>query len=149
MVAANSHRAAKGLRCCLIVRNSDRLKQGRMLLCTNHGKARCFMARGVYSVTAMLDRAGACHMEFPPQKMRAVEASHYLRMSVSKLARLRVTGDGPPYAKVGNRIVLYDKGNLDRWLEGQLRRSTAEYVIRADVSVQSIAQKCDSDRGAS
>jgi len=61
-----------------------------------------------------------------PRKMRATEAAHYLRMSVSKLARLRISGDGPPYAKIGKRIVLYDKLGVDRWLEKQLRQSTAD-----------------------
>ena len=94
---------------------------------TGHGKPRCFMARGICSVTGMLDHAGDCDMEFPLHKMRAAEASHYLRMSVSKLARLRINGDGPPYAKIGTRVVIYDKQDLDAWLKGQLCRSTAEY----------------------
>ena len=43
------------------------------------------------------------------------------------LAKVRIAGGGPPYAKVG-RIVVYDLDEVDEWLAGRRRRSTSEKV---------------------
>ncbi len=60
-------------------------------------------------------------------KMRASEAAHYLRLAVSTLARMRCYGAGPRFAKIGNRLVVYDKADLDAWLADRLYNSTSEY----------------------
>ena len=60
-----------------------------------------------------------------PPKMRAPEAATYLAISSSTLAKMRLRGDGPPYAKVG-RIVIYDRDDLNGWLSERSRRSTSE-----------------------
>ena len=39
--------------------------------------------------------------------------------------RMRVTGDGPRYAKAGRRVI-YDRVDLDGWVEERKRRFTAE-----------------------
>jgi hypothetical protein len=39
---------------------------------------------------------------------------------------MRLRGNGPIYSKAGPRVVIYDKADLDAWLDGQKRRSTAE-----------------------
>ena len=46
-------------------------------------------------------------------------------MSSSTLNRMRVTGDGPLYSKLGRRVI-YDVGDLDAWIEARKRRFTGE-----------------------
>lgn len=62
-------------------------------------------------------------------RMRVAEAARYLGLAPSTLAKLRVRGDGPRYAKAGQRIVVYDRADLDAWLASRLRRSTTENGI--------------------
>ena len=59
-------------------------------------------------------------------KLRAPAAAEYLGLSTSTLAKMRLRGDAPPYMKAGPRIVLYDRADLDAWLEPRKRRSTSE-----------------------
>jgi hypothetical protein len=42
------------------------------------------------------------------------------------LAKLRVSGGGPTYYKVGGKIVVYDRADLDEWLSARRRTSTSE-----------------------
>jgi hypothetical protein len=60
------------------------------------------------------------------RKMRAHDAAQYLQLSLSTLAKMRCRGDGPPYTKCGNRIILYDKDVLDGWLRERTRRPTSD-----------------------
>ncbi|WP_439358813.1 helix-turn-helix transcriptional regulator [Bradyrhizobium sp. DASA03007] len=53
------------------------------------------------------------------------EAAAYLRLGESTLAKLFVTGDGPPAIKVG-RSVRYETGDLDAWMSSRRRRSTSD-----------------------
>jgi hypothetical protein len=41
--------------------------------------------------------------------------------------RLRVTGDGPRYAKLAGRV-LYDVRDLDQWIEDNKHGSTSESI---------------------
>jgi excisionase family DNA binding protein len=59
-----------------------------------------------------------------PPLLTVTEAAQYLRCSASHLNKLRVTGGGPPFAKIGARVV-YRRIDLDRWVEKQVRKSTA------------------------
>ena len=59
-------------------------------------------------------------------KLRAPAAAEYLGLSTSTLAKMRLRGDGPVYAKAGARFVLYDQADLDTWIDGRKRRSTSE-----------------------
>ena len=54
-------------------------------------------------------------------KMRSPEAAAYLRMAVSTLTKLRCRGGGPRFAKVGPRLVVYDRADLDAWLKPNVR----------------------------
>lgn len=54
------------------------------------------------------------------------EASAYIPMSKSALAQLRFTGKGPAFLKPTPRTVLYRKGDIDAWLDGSVRTTTAE-----------------------
>ncbi len=58
--------------------------------------------------------------------LRPVQAAEYVGLSSSTLAKLRVTGQGPGYVKVGAKMILYDIRDLDAWLEAGRRRSTSE-----------------------
>jgi hypothetical protein len=54
------------------------------------------------------------------------EAAHFLRCSKSFLDKSRLTGEGPPYFRIG-RKVLYGRRALQRWIVERQYRSTSEY----------------------
>ena len=60
-----------------------------------------------------------------PDIFNTPEAATFLRLSKPTLERLRLTGDGPPYCKLG-KAVRYRKSDLDAWLASRLIRSTSE-----------------------
>lgn len=53
------------------------------------------------------------------------EAAALIRQSKGALSRLRMRGDGPPFLKVGAKI-LYAKTDVIAWLETRRRRSTSD-----------------------
>jgi excisionase family DNA binding protein len=53
------------------------------------------------------------------------EAAARFNLSVSKLAKLRMSGDGPVFCKMG-RSVRYAESDLANWLRACRRRSTTE-----------------------
>jgi excisionase family DNA binding protein len=53
------------------------------------------------------------------------QAGRYLRLARQTLAKLRCIGGSPAFYKVG-RQVLYDRADLDAWLEKRRRRSTSD-----------------------
>jgi predicted DNA-binding transcriptional regulator AlpA len=55
----------------------------------------------------------------------ATQAASFVGLSVSTLAKLRLSGNGPIYCKLGRRIV-YRPEDLAAWLEQNLRRSTSD-----------------------
>jgi predicted DNA-binding transcriptional regulator AlpA len=65
-------------------------------------------------------------MEITERKLRAREAAVHLGLSPSTLAKMRLRGDGPRYAKAGQRVVLYDLKDLEIWFEARTRRSTSD-----------------------
>jgi hypothetical protein len=58
-----------------------------------------------------------------PRLLSVSEAADRLGVSISYLNKLRVSGDGPPFVKIGTRVV-YDPADLVAWLQGQKRVST-------------------------
>ena len=58
--------------------------------------------------------------------LRAAQASAFVRLSESTLAKMRMRGDGPPYSKAGRRVVVYDQADLVSWLEARKRTSTSQ-----------------------
>jgi predicted DNA-binding transcriptional regulator AlpA len=56
--------------------------------------------------------------------VRAPDAARYLGLSVSTLAKLRMGRDGPTFAKLGRRVVVYRLADLDHWVESNRRKST-------------------------
>ena len=61
----------------------------------------------------------------PERLLTPKEAAVFLRVSTSWLAKARMRGDGPPYAKLG-RSVRYRKDALAQWLKSRARLSTSE-----------------------
>lgn len=57
---------------------------------------------------------------------RARDAAAYIGVSKSYLARLRMVGRGPRYARVGTRVVVYSREDLERFLAERSCRSVAE-----------------------
>ena len=58
-------------------------------------------------------------------RLRTPEAADYLGYAESTLEKKRVTGDGPPFIRLG-RLVVYDSRDLDAWLAERRARSTSE-----------------------
>jgi hypothetical protein len=53
------------------------------------------------------------------------QAAARLGLAVGTLAKMRVSGDGPPYHKVG-RLVMYSEADLAAWIQARRRRSTSD-----------------------
>lgn len=53
------------------------------------------------------------------------QAANHYGLSESYLNKLRVSGGGCPFAKLGRRV-LYRKKDLDAWIGSQLRNSTSD-----------------------
>lgn len=60
----------------------------------------------------------------PRAKLRTDLAAKYIGLSVSTINKLRLTGGGPTYIKLG-RTVVYDIADLDAWLDAHRRKSTS------------------------
>lgn len=56
--------------------------------------------------------------------LRTEDAANYTGLSASTLTKLRLTGGGPEYIKLG-KVVVYDLADLDAWLLSKRRRSTS------------------------
>ena len=52
-------------------------------------------------------------------------ASDYTGLSCSTLNKLRCSGEGPRFAKIGRRVV-YDVVDLNSWLAKHLKMSTSD-----------------------
>lgn len=57
--------------------------------------------------------------------LRTPEAAAYTGHGKSTLDKLRLTGGGPPFVKRGTAVV-YDRDDLDRWMEERKVRSTSQ-----------------------
>ena len=51
--------------------------------------------------------------------------SEFPALRRNTLAKWRMSGDGPPFLKIG-RLVYYDPAVVERWLERQTRSSTTD-----------------------
>ena len=59
------------------------------------------------------------------RRMRTAEAAAYCGSAKSTFEKLRVTGRGAPFIKIG-RTVVYDVADLDVWLASKRRMSTSD-----------------------
>ncbi len=57
--------------------------------------------------------------------LRVGEAAKFLALSASFLNKLRCSGGGPAFRKIG-RAVLYDPADLEAWLFARRRVSTSD-----------------------
>ncbi|MCK1658484.1 helix-turn-helix domain-containing protein [Bradyrhizobium sp. 151] len=53
------------------------------------------------------------------------EAALHLQIGESTLAKLFVSGDGPPAIKIG-RSVRYSRSDIDSWMNSRRRKSTSD-----------------------
>ena len=56
--------------------------------------------------------------------LNVTEAAERLSVSASYLNKLRVTGGGPPFIKIGARVA-YDQADIAAWLDAQKRTTTS------------------------
>jgi excisionase family DNA binding protein len=71
------------------------------------------------------DRHTSRDSGLPGRKLSVQEAANFLGLSVSTLNKLRLTGTGPPYMKLGRRV-LYDLHDLEAWAASRKRSHTSE-----------------------
>ncbi|MCP4005462.1 MAG: AlpA family phage regulatory protein [bacterium] len=58
-------------------------------------------------------------MESTNRILRTPAAADYVGLSPSTLERMRLSGDGPTFIRLGGRAVGYDINDLDAWLDEQ------------------------------
>jgi excisionase family DNA binding protein len=78
---------------------------------------------------ADLSRDAARHesVDFPSRLLNVQEAARLLGLSASTLNKLRVTGNGPRFMKLGRRV-LYDVADLEKWAAERKRSHTSEQL---------------------
>lgn len=81
------------------------------------GSSTRFVAR-----TVMSDQKD---LEMAPKYLSSFETAEHLRVSMSWLAKSRLSGDGPPFIKAG-RTVLYDVADIEAWAQKLKRKSTSQ-----------------------
>lgn len=60
------------------------------------------------------------------------QTAELLSLSPRTLEKMRVSGDGPPFIKLGRlRAVRYRESDLQAWIEGRVRRSTSDPGVAA------------------
>jgi len=64
-----------------------------------------------------------------PIALAADEAAKILGLAPSTLAKLRLSGNGPVYCKLGRRVV-YRQEDLEAWLESRVVRNTSDADAR-------------------
>ena len=62
--------------------------------------------------------------------LSTTEAADHCSVGKSTLEKLRLTGGGPPFIKLGARVI-YDMSDLDAWLNKHRRGSTTDYGTAA------------------
>ena len=58
--------------------------------------------------------------------LRTLEAAEYVGLAASTLEKMRVTGEGPRFLRLGGRAIGYDIKDLDAWLDGQRREPSED-----------------------
>lgn len=66
------------------------------------------------------------HTASSPQLLTPDQVADQIGYRVSTLTRLRISGDGPPFVKLGHRKVYYRQADVDAWIESRVRRSTSD-----------------------
>jgi predicted DNA-binding transcriptional regulator AlpA len=58
--------------------------------------------------------------------LRQREAARFLGLAESTVEKLRLTGAGPRFVKLGARAVGYDRDDLVKWIEARKVANTSE-----------------------
>ena len=58
--------------------------------------------------------------------LRTPDAAGYVGLAASTLEKMRLTGDGPEFIRLGGRAVGYDLKSLDAWLDARRCLSTSQ-----------------------
>ena len=66
----------------------------------------------------------------PSEYLKTADAAKFTLLSVSSLNKLRMTGEGPEYLKIGRRVV-YPRDSLEGWLRSHRRTSTSDTGAKA------------------
>ena len=66
--------------------------------------------------------------------LTAGEAADVLGLAPSTMAKLRLSGNGPVYCKLGRRVV-YRREDLEAWLETRVARNTSDADARLPKSL--------------
>jgi excisionase family DNA binding protein len=69
-----------------------------------------------------------------PITLTADEAAKLVGLAPSTLAKLRLSGNGPIYCKLGRRVV-YRRDDLEAWLESRVARNTSDADARLPKSL--------------
>jgi predicted DNA-binding transcriptional regulator AlpA len=61
-----------------------------------------------------------------PRILRQKDAALYLGLRESTIEKMRVSGSGPRFVKLGSRAIGYALEDLDLWIEERKRSSTSD-----------------------
>ena len=78
----------------------------------------------------MKHKAAPLAKEVPHRYLSAADAAKYTGVGKRTLARLRDKGGGPPYIKPQGGRVVYEVGDLDKWMAERKFRSVADEASR-------------------
>ena len=70
--------------------------------------------------------------ELPNRKLNVKEAAAYLGLSVSTLNKMRLSGIGPRYLKLGRRV-LYDMRHIEAWACEHSRSHTSASAVEGGI----------------
>lgn len=63
--------------------------------------------------------------------LSVLEARDYTGLSKSTLDKMRCTGEGPKFVRLGKRKIGYFSVDLDEWMRARTHTSTSEYQAAA------------------
>lgn len=61
----------------------------------------------------------------PRRLLRSSATAEYLGITEGTLKKMRMRGDGPVYARLSPRLIIYDVADLDAWIAKNRRLSTS------------------------
>jgi predicted DNA-binding transcriptional regulator AlpA len=61
-----------------------------------------------------------------PRVLRTPDAAQYLGLTASTLEKMRITGGGPRFVRIGTRAIGYTVDDLDAFIEAGRRASTSD-----------------------
>lgn len=64
-------------------------------------------------------------MEKPEEMITAAGLARELSVTESALAKWRTDGNGPPFCKLGHKVVRYPRSGIEAWKVARVRSRTA------------------------